>query len=199
MQLWLATGNRGKLREFSALLRHLDLELHSQAELSTFYPPEESGSTFLDNARIKAKSLAAVKPGHWVFADDSGLTVEGLGGLPGVHSARYAGNNASDIENRSKLLKMMKIRSAQNRQAAFLAVIVLLSPEGQEFVFEGRLDGTISQKETGKGGFGYDPVFIPEGEERTLAEMEASEKNQVSHRSRATEKMIATLNNHCLK
>lgn len=185
MQLWAATGNQGKINEYKALFESQPLELHSQNELSSYFSPEESGDTFVANARIKAKSLAAIKNDRWVFAEDSGLVVEGLGGMPGVHSARYAGDKAGDAENRAKLLKMLQIRSPQKREAYFSATVVLISPEREEFVFEGRLNGTISIRESGSEGFGYDPVFIPEGEEKTLAELGVVFKNKVSHRRQA--------------
>lgn len=198
MEVWLASGNSGKLKEYKTLLQHLELDLHHQGELPTYYSPDETGSTFLENARIKAKSLAALKKEAWVFAEDSGLEVVGLGGMPGIHSARYAGDNASDPENRAKLLKMLKIRSAGNRNARFVATIVLLSPikeDGQrdEYSFEGEMAGEISKIETGTSGFGYDPVFVPEGQTQTLAELGLAYKNQNSHRFHATKKLAEKL------
>ena len=123
LELWVATGNQGKLNEFKMLLHRLvaaGLELHAQSELPVFSPPPENGQTFLENARIKARAFKAVKPGTWVLADDSGLCVEGLNGLPGIHSARYAGPKASDAENVAKLLKMMALRPMPNRRAAMV-------------------------------------------------------------------------------
>jgi XTP/dITP diphosphohydrolase len=193
MEVWVATGNQGKLKEYQAMFASVAVELHSQNELPVYSSPDETGETFEANARIKAKSMAAMKAGTWVFAEDSGLMVEGLGGLPGVHSARYAGAHASDPENRAKLLKMMKIRSATKREAKFVACVVAISPEGQEHVFMGEMSGTIATQEAGKGGFGYDPVFIPEGESRTLAEMEPGEKNAISHRKQAAKQLIELL------
>ena len=130
-----------------------------------------------------------MKPNQWVFAEDSGLEVEGLNQLPGVHSARYAGQNASDAENRAKLLKMLQLRSPKNRQAAFQAVIALISPEKEQFFFSGELKGEIATKEIGQTGFGYDSIFIPQGESQTLAELGLGFKNKVSHRFLATQKM----------
>jgi len=188
LELWVATGNRGKLNEFKMLLHHLEpagLEIHAQSELPVFSPPPENGQTFLENARIKARALKAVKPGTWVVAEDSGLCVEGLNGLPGIHSARYAGPKASDSENVAKLLKMMTLRPMPNRKAAFVCTLVVYDPNGNEHVFEGRLEGEIATSARGTQGFGYDPVFIPEGETKTLAELGLAYKNKVSHRSRA--------------
>ena len=192
-EIWMATFNKGKVREYNMLLEGLNLDVHGANELPTYAAPEETGDTFVENAQIKAKSLAAIKPGVWVFSEDSGLEVDGLNGMPGVHSARYAGKNASDAENRAKLLKMVQIRTPQNRLARFKAVIVLLSPEGEQFAFEGTMEGSVAQKETGSEGFGYDSVFIPEGEEKTNAELGLKFKNERSHRFEAGKKMLELL------
>lgn len=185
MELWVATNNDGKLSEIKLLLRDLDVEIHSQKELSYYSPPEENGASFEENARIKTKSLKAVKPEHWVIGEDSGIEVEGLNKLPGIHSARYAGPKARDAENNAKLLKMLTLRSPTNRAAQFRAVLIAYSPEGKEWVFEGVLKGSIAQKEQGKQGFGYDPIFIPTGQTKTNAELGLSFKNQYSHRALA--------------
>jgi len=191
MILWVATGNKGKLAEFKLLLKNLGFELKSQSELPTFFQPPENGQTFLDNARIKARALKSVVPeGDWVLADDSGICVEGLNNLPGVHSARYAGEKASSGENNAKLLKMLQIRSPQNRKAYFDCTLVLLSPNKEEQVFSGQVHGTIAPKETGKTGFGYDPLFIPEGHQKTFGEMTDAEKNVLSHRYQACQKLL---------
>lgn len=196
MDLWVATGNSGKLNEFKMLLNKLvsaGLSLHAQSELPVFSPPPENGDSFVANARIKARALKAVKPGAWVVADDSGLMVEGLGGLPGIHSARYAGAKASDAENNAKLLKMMTLRPMENRKAAFVCALVAFDPSGKEHVFEGRLSGEIAKAGKGTLGFGYDPVFIPEGQTQTLAELGPAVKNQVSHRAKAVQQLAPLL------
>ncbi|MBN8541065.1 MAG: RdgB/HAM1 family non-canonical purine NTP pyrophosphatase [Deltaproteobacteria bacterium] len=196
-ELWIATTNRGKLLEFEmcldGLVKEGKIKLKTLDDLDTYYPPEETGGTFLDNARIKARSLKAMNPGKWIVAEDSGLAVEGMGGLPGVHSARYAGPKASDFENRAKLLKIMGLKQLTNRNAAFLCQMVVFSPEAEEFVFAGQLNGTIAKAEAGKTGFGYDSVFVPEGENKTLAELGLAFKNKVSHRARAVEKLLELL------
>ncbi|MDZ4082318.1 MAG: RdgB/HAM1 family non-canonical purine NTP pyrophosphatase, partial [Bdellovibrionales bacterium] len=196
-ELWIATTNRGKLLEFEMCLEGLvkegKISLKTLDDLDTYYPPEETGATFLDNARIKARSLKAMNPGKWIVAEDSGLAVEGMGGLPGVHSARYAGPKASDFENRAKLLKIMGLKQLTNRNASFLCQMVVFSPSGEEFVFDGQLNGTIAKAEAGKTGFGYDSVFVPEGETKTLAELGLAFKNKVSHRARAVEKLLELL------
>jgi len=129
-------------------------------------------------------------------ADDSGLVVEGLNGLPGVHSARYAGPHAQPSENNAKLLKMMQIRAISSRKAYFHCSLVAISPTNELFSFEGRFDGEIATKGSGTGGFGYDPVFIPEGETRTLAEMTSAEKNAISHRGKAMRAFVEVLKKH---
>jgi XTP/dITP diphosphohydrolase len=188
-ELWVATGNQGKLNEFKMLFNRLvqekGLVLHAQQELPVFSAPPETGDTFLANARIKARALRSVKNTFWVIGEDSGLTVEGLGGLPGVHSARYAGPKAQDAENVAKLLKMMTIRQMNSRKAAFVSTIVTFSPDGTEHIFEGRLEGEIAKAPKGTTGFGYDNVFIPTGETQTLAELGLAFKNKISHRAKA--------------
>jgi XTP/dITP diphosphohydrolase len=187
MEFWLATGNRGKLIEFKTLLPKL--EIHTQSELPVFNPPPENGKTFEENARTKARALRAVKTGVWVAGEDSGLVVEGLGGMPGIYSARYAGDKASDSENVAKLLKMMSLRSATNRKAKFCCWLVVYSPEGQEYVVQGEMSGTIARVASGTEGFGYDPIFIPEGETQSLAVLGTTRKNQISHRAQAIRKL----------
>lgn len=184
-QLWIATGNQGKLNEFKMLFNKLPFEIHSQKELPVFSPRPENGDSFLANALIKTRALHAVQNTHWVLGEDSGLQVKGLGGLPGIHSARYAGDKASDSENVAKLLKMMQIRQIADRSAQFTASLVLISPAKEEFVFEGIFPGSIAKAPKGNQGFGYDTVFIPEGQTQTLAELGLAYKNQNSHRARA--------------
>jgi XTP/dITP diphosphohydrolase len=194
--LWVATGNQGKLNEFKMLLNRLvqtGLNLHGQSELPVFSAPPENGDSFVANARIKARALKSVKPGTWVLADDSGLQVEGLNGLPGIHSARYAGPKASDAENVAKLLKMMTLRPMANRKATFVCVVVAFDPNGTEHVFEGRLEGEIGKAAKGTAGFGYDPIFIPVGETQTLADLGLAYKNKVSHRAKALAGLIPLL------
>lgn len=191
MEIWIATGNKGKLEEFKLGLKDLpNVQVFSQADLKAFSPKPEDGQTFLENARIKARSLHAVKPEAWVIADDSGLEVHGLNNLPGVHSARYAGPHAKDGENTAKLLKMMQIRNVSPRTAQFKCVLVLISPQNEELIFEGDMKGSISSKPSGQLGFGYDPVFVPEGETQTLADLGPGFKVKKSHRAIALEKLL---------
>lgn len=186
--IWVATSNRGKLLEFQQLLQTWTVK--DLTDLKTYSSPPETGATFEDNARIKAKSLKSVVGAEWIVADDSGLEVEGLNNLPGVHSARYAGPKASDAENCAKLMKMAQMRLTNDkRQAQFRCCLVAYSPEGKEFVVEGVLNGVIADKMRGSGGFGYDPLFIPEGFDKTLAELGIATKNQISHRAQAFKKL----------
>jgi XTP/dITP diphosphohydrolase len=191
--LWISTTNQNKLNEFRNILGD-SVEIHSVAELKHYSAPPETGKTFVDNARIKAKTLKALRPGTWVVADDSGLEVEGLGGLPGVHSARYAGDKASDGENVAKLLKMMQIRCPGQRQAQLCCVLVAFDPAGTEQVIHGVVHGQIATTARGQTGFGYDPVFIPAGhvpsQEKTYAELGPARKNQTSHRAQAIRELL---------
>ena len=185
MEIWVATSNAGKLSEIKNFFMGTSVEIHSISELPVYTTPKETGESFEENARIKAKALKAVKSDVWVLAEDSGLEVEGLNNMPGIHSARYAGENARDAENTAKLLKMMSLRSATKREAQFRCTMIVIDPEGKESLFDGTMKGTISRAAKGTNGFGYDPVFIPEGHEKTLAELPPAEKNKISHRVQA--------------
>ena len=194
MELWIATGNKGKLSEYKILLKDIkNLQLHSQGELSAFTPRPENGKTFEENARIKAQTLRSVKNKAWVLGEDSGLVVEGLNGLPGIHSARYAGDRASDSENVAKLLKIMAIKPMANRNAKFVACTVVYTPEGEELVFNGELLGAIASRPSGLHGFGYDPIFVPQGQTQTLAEVGSGFKSQHSHRAIALKAFLEHL------
>ncbi len=195
MKLWLATTNNSKIREIKSLLEPMKIEIHTCAELSYYSPPNETGKTFEENARLKAKSLRSVVPQDWVLAEDSGLEVEALGNLPGVHSARYAGPKASDAENTSKLIKMINLKTTDNRKARFACCMVLLSPAGQESIFAGSLMGEITKGMRGTQGFGYDSVFQPQGETKTMGEMDLAQKNRISHRAKAISMLKEFFNN----
>ncbi len=194
-EIWIATGNKGKLGEFKLLFdkEFPGLKIFSQADLPVYASPPENGKSFLENARIKTKSLKAMKPDQWVMGEDSGLEVEGLGNLPGIHSARYAGPKAADSENLAKLLKMMQIKQVTNRHARFFCCMVVYTPSNEEWIFEGELKGTIGKTPAGQHGFGYDPVFLPEGEAKTLAEIGSAYKMKNSHRAKATMQFFAKL------
>jgi XTP/dITP diphosphohydrolase len=193
--LVIATGNAGKLREYRALLADLDLELRSLDQVADAPAVEEHGDTYLANARVKAHALAA----HCqlpALADDSGLEVDALGGLPGVHSARFAadaGLPSGDQANLSLLLERMRAVPDQRRTARFRCVIVVAWPDGRELVAEGTCEGLIIRVPRGSGGFGYDPVFLYPPAQRTFAELPADEKDRVSHRARAVERLLTLL------
>lgn len=197
MEIWIGTTNKGKLSELRLLFdKHIPgIVVKSLSELPSYVQPPENGQTFLDNARIKARSLKAMKPGVWVMAEDSGLEVDLLNKLPGIHSARYAGPKASDSENVAKLLKMVQLKStgATSRTARFYCSLVAFDPSGAEHVFDGEMKGAIAKAPVGQLGFGYDPVFVPEGETKTLAELGPGYKNTHSHRAAAASKLIAVM------
>ncbi len=189
-EIWIATTNLGKLKEYERLFENKGFTLKNLKDLTAYSAPPETGLTFLENARIKAKAFHAVKPGQWVLAEDSGLVVEELGGLPGIHSARYAGNNARDVENYLKVVKMLSLKGAVHRSATFVCTIVAFDPNGTEHVFTGEVKGKISKEARGSAGFGYDPIFIPDGANgKTFAELSTEEKNQISHRALAVAEM----------
>jgi XTP/dITP diphosphohydrolase len=191
--LWIATTNKDKFKEIKELLKALPLEVHGAFELPHYSAPQENGLTFLENAKIKARFLKAMRPDCWVLADDSGIEANGLKGLPGVHSARYAGPRARDVENSTKLITQLRVQNVVDRSAQFRCVMVLLSPSGEEIVSEGILKGTISNDMRGKTGFGYDPVFIPENETKTIAELGLATKNKLSHRAQSLRTVRAHL------
>ncbi len=195
MDIWIATSNSNKLKEFKDLITGKNILIKSQNELDYYTSPEETGETFFDNAKIKATSFYKTLnlENGLVLAEDSGLVVEGLGGLPGIHSARYAGPNARDTENNAKLLKMLKFKSPNNRKAHFYCSICFIDAGGEVKEYTGQLDGQIAKKLTGTTGFGYDPLFIPDGETQSLAELGPAFKNKHSHRSKAFKKFIADL------
>lgn len=186
--LVLATQNEGKRREISEKLSGLPVEAQSLAQYAQAPNSLEPYATYLENARDKAR-LIAEHTGHWALADDSGLEVPALGGAPGVQSARYAGPNASYADNNEKLLRELAAHGAQDRRAVFRCCMVLRNPEGKEVVTEGELWGEIIREPRGKAGFGYDPIFFVPRLGKTLAEISLEEKNQLSHRSQALEKM----------
>jgi XTP/dITP diphosphohydrolase len=188
--LLVATRNDHKLRELRELLPGVELDpLPPEVEL----PPEEALS-FSENALGKARAAQATT-GRAAIADDSGIEARGLEGRPGVRSARYAGEDASDEENLSKLLD--EVGAQDDRRVAYVAVIALVDEGGNESVFEGRCEGTLAAEPRGAGGFGYDPAFIPDDtgpdDERTMAELSPEEKNAISHRGRAARELATHL------
>lgn len=184
MKLLLATVNRGKVREFRELLADCPVELVASPDTGLRVEVEESGATYAENARLKASAWAKAS-GLLSLADDSGLEVAALGGEPGVRSARYAGEGASDAERVSYLLEKLRDVPEGRRQAAFRCVIALSFPDGAGYLCEGHCDGVIGLKPRGANGFGYDPVFIFPELGKTMAELSSEVKNRISHRGRA--------------
>lgn len=182
----LATGNAGKVRELQALLAGRDVEVLPQSQFGVV-AVEETGTTFIANALLKARHAAA-HTGLPAMADDSGLEVDALGGRPGVRSARFAKEGATDAENNALLLSSLADVDDDQRAARFRCVMVLVDPwsAADPFVTEGRCEGTIAREPRGAGGFGYDPLFVVTGESGlTMAELPEERKNEISHRARA--------------
>jgi len=192
MKFVLATRNRGKIEEFKKLLSFPWLEIVGLDQISNIDPIKEDGKTFLENAIKKAK-VVSKRSGLPAIADDSGLIVHALGGLPGVYSARFAGENASDMENNLKLLKEME--GIKDRKAEFVCVIAVALPDGRIRTYEGRCEGIITTEPIGDKGFGYDPVFYYPPLKKTFAQMSIDEKNRISHRAEAIQKLKKDLPN----
>jgi len=182
ISLVVATRNLGKTAEIRDLLKIFPVDIKNFDDFGPIPEIEENGNTFDENAYKKA-SFASRVLGLPALADDSGLVVESLGGMPGVHSARYAGEDASDEDRYGKLLK--ELEGATNRNAAFECVISIAVPAGSALTYEGRCEGKIAEKPEGKNGFGYDPVFYFPDYNKTFAQLTMEEKSRVSHRGKA--------------
>lgn len=191
-RLIVATKNKGKLKEFAELLAHLPYDIVSMADAGIKDDIEENGTTFEENALIKAKSVWKLT-GETVIADDSGLEVDFLNGAPGVYSARYAGEGATDNDKNRKLLHALEGVSADNRTARFVCVIAVVFPDSGSFTVRGTCEGYIATEPAGNNGFGYDPLlYVPEIG-LTVAQMESGLKNSISHRGNAIRKMVELL------
>ena len=182
MFLLVASGNKGKIREIKSILSDLNIEILSLKDVGINADIEENGSTFEENALIKACEIAKLVDMP-VLADDSGLCVDALNGAPGIYSARYAGENATDADRIGKLLAELK--NVNDRNARFVCVMAMVLPNGQRIVSEGTVQGTIAEEPMGASGFGYDPVFIPNGYRQSFAQLGEDEKNKLSHRYNA--------------
>ena len=187
-KLVVASHNQGKIKEIKQMLAPYQVDVVSADDLK-LPDVEETGQTFEENARLKAETLAKMS-GFYCLGDDSGLCVNCLGGKPGVYSARYAPNRDFD-KAMDMLLSEIKESGSNDRSAYFSCVLALAKPNGKTKVFEGRVNGTIAEKKSGSNGFGYDPIFIPEGYAKSFAHFTNEEKNAISHRGRAFQKMIA--------
>ncbi len=186
-ELIFASHNKGKIKEIKELIAPLNIELKSFEDID-FPDIEETGTTFAENSLLKSSQIAKLT-GIACIADDSGLCVDALNGAPGVFSARYAPNRNFD-KGMDKLLSEMANSGNTNRSAHFSCVISLAYPSGEYEIFEGRVDGHIAENKHGTGGFGYDPLFIPDGYDKSFAEMGDDIKNKISHRARAMQKLL---------
>jgi XTP/dITP diphosphohydrolase len=191
-ELVIATRNLGKLREMADFLKPVVPRILSLRDFPGIHEIVEDGPTFAENAVKKAR-IVARRTGRWTLADDSGLAVDALQGRPGIFSSRYAGEGASDTEKIQKLLQEMASIPEGQRQARFICVMALSSPGGATQVVEGECQGWITFQPRGQEGFGYDPVFLVPGFDRTMAELPLEVKNRISHRAKALEKIRRVL------
>ena len=196
MKFILATHNPGKLREMSDILSHLGVEVVSPADVGITVEVEETGSTFAENAMLKAKAICAAS-GLPAIADDSGLCVDALNGGPGVYSARYGGEGLDDKGRYTLLLNSM--RGQTTRAAHFACAIACAFPDGKTLTSEGRCDGAIAFAPLGEGGFGYDPVFLVPEKGKTFGQLTAEEKSAISHRGKALRDFSAKLETYLKK
>jgi XTP/dITP diphosphohydrolase len=185
-KLLLATNNRGKVQEYRDLLAGIPCELVTPAQIGLKLEVAETGSTYQENARLKAEAFAKAS-GLPALADDSGLEVDALDGEPGIRSSRYAGEGAKDTDRVHYLLNKLKNVPPEKRTARFRCVIALAFPEGKTVFYSGSCDGSITLSPRGNAGFGYDPVFYFPELKKTMAELPAAVKNQISHRARAAQ------------
>lgn len=203
-QVIFATGNEGKMREIRAILGDMELEICSMKEAGLALDIEENGTTFEENARIKARAVADVLAAKEkaracvVMADDSGLEIDFLGGEPGVYSARYLGEETPFSEKSADLLRRLKAVPEEERNARFVCAIAAVFPDGETVVTRGAIEGRIGHELRGDNGFGYDPIFYLPEYGRTAAELTDEEKNRISHRSRALELMKEELKKRML-
>ena len=181
MKIFVATHNPHKLREISQILPGVDVVADDPADI------EENAPDFVGNALIKVRAIAVKHRGDWCLADDSGLEVQALGGAPGVRSARYAGEPSDTPRNNALLLK--NLSGVTDRRANFTCAVALVDPQGGEHTVIGKCFGRIAEKASGAEGFGYDPLFVPNGHDKSFAELSADEKNAISHRGRALEQV----------
>lgn len=191
-EVLIATNNQGKKKDFEALFHPLGIEVLTLKDLTEPIDVEETGTTFEENAILKAETVARLL-GKTVIADDSGLEIDALDGAPGIYSARYAGENCTDDDNIDKALNALKEVREDNRSARFKCVLAIAGPTIKTVVFSGSCEGVITTARQGEGGFGYDPIFYVPSENRTMAELTAAEKSKISHRGAALQKLQAAL------
>jgi XTP/dITP diphosphohydrolase len=199
MRILFATGNAGKMKEIRMILSDLQMEILSMKEAGIQIDIEENGTTFQENAIIKAKAVQAYAPEDIVLADDSGLEVDYLNREPGVYSARYMGEDTPyEIKNAS-IIKRLSEAPEDQRTARFVSAIAAALPDGRILTTEGTIEGTIAYEPAGEGGFGYDPIFYVPAYGKTTAELTAEEKNEISHRGKALRQMKAQLTEYLEK
>lgn len=190
--LIIASNNSGKIHEISAALKDLPLTIQSLKDYPQIKNIPENGKTFEENALIKARTVHRIT-GSYVLSDDSGLECDDLGGAPGVYSARYAGEGASDEQNNQKLIADIKAIHDPSRFARYVCVLVLVDPQGKETMVKETCDGLITMTPSGSEGFGYDPYFYLSDKKCTMAELPLDEKNKISHRGKALIKLVKIL------
>jgi len=192
LKLLLATRNRNKVIEMQRALEDTGWQVVMLSDIVDVPQVEEDGATFEENARKKART-AAERAKMWTLAEDSGLEIDALGGEPGVKSARYAGEGANDADRIRKVLDRLVAVPEERRTARFRCVMCLVDPAGDETCLEGRCEGHIAHSARGSAGFGYDPIFVPDGHDRTFAELGLGVKSEISHRARAMQQVIGFL------
>ena len=190
MKLIIASNNTHKIGEIKKILSGKFDEIFSLREASIDHETVEDGTTFMQNAQKKAREIAEIS-GCAALADDSGICVDALDGAPGVYSARFSGGHGNDEDNNRLLL--LRLEGKEDRSAHYTAAIALVYPDGSEVLAEGYMYGKIIHAPRGNGGFGYDPLFVPDGETRTVAEMTSEEKNAISHRANALKLLLSKL------
>lgn len=188
----LATNNAKKLAEMRRILGGAGVEVLGLADVTPYPEPAETGTTFEENALIKARACV-VATGIAAVADDSGIAVDVLNGMPGVRSARWAGPSASDQDNLDLLLRQIDDVPPPRRGAQFVCALAFVLPSGAEHIVRGVLPGALATEESGRNGFGYDPIFVPEGHSRTTADMEPADKDAISHRGQAIRAMVPVI------
>ncbi|SKA79771.1 XTP/dITP diphosphohydrolase [Clostridium sp. USBA 49] len=188
-KLIIASNNEHKIKEIKAILSEFPIDIISLKEAGINIDIEEDGTTFIENAYKKASEIFKIKKDCMVLSDDSGLSVDALGGAPGVYSARFAGEHGNDEKNNKKLLSLLKGKSFDERKAKFISAIVLIIDENTVIKVQGEVEGYIKEEPAGEKGFGYDPLFYFPKLNKTFAQMSEEEKNSVSHRAKALRKL----------
>jgi XTP/dITP diphosphohydrolase len=195
-RLIIASNNAHKVKEIKAILSEFPLEIVSLKEAGIDIDVVEDGKTFMENAYKKAYEIFQIAEGAMVLSDDSGIAVEALDGAPGVYSARFAGEHGNDRKNNEKLLSLLEGKTFEERKAKFVSAIVMIIDENKAIKVEGEIHGYITESLMGSGGFGYDPLFLVPEYNKTFGELSEEEKNEISHRARALQKLEEELQKH---